>query len=68
MTDWKTVLASKTVWAGIVTILASLVGLMGYTIAADDQANLATLATQAVTVVSGIVTIIGRVTATKRLG
>ena len=63
----KSVWASRTVWAGIVTILASLVGFLGYTMTAEDQDAIVLLVPQAVTLISGIAAIVGRITATKRI-
>jgi hypothetical protein len=75
MNDIKHPLASATVWAGVITVLASLVAVLGYTIGPEDQAALADgaaqlvgLATSLITVISGAVAIWGRVTATKRVG
>lgn len=65
MDEAKSLLASKTVWAGLIGVAASLFGL---TMGAEDQAGLADLAVQIVTAVSGLVAIYGRVKATKRIG
>jgi uncharacterized membrane protein len=67
MTDYKSLLASKTVWAGFVAILATLAQFFGYEFSAADQASLVVILTQAVTLVSGIIAIYGRITATKRI-
>lgn len=64
----KPFLASRTVWAGIVAILASALGLLDITIGPEDQSALVEIALQAVTLVSGAVAIWGRVRATKRIG
>lgn len=67
MTGIKSMLASKTVWGGVVVVLATLAQFLGYEIGAQDQAQLALILTQAAQIVGGIIAIYGRVTATKRI-
>lgn len=68
MNDFKSALRSKTVWAGIITVLASLLGMLGYSIGAEDQAWLVNALPEIVTFLAGFVAIIGRVTAKKKIG
>ena len=67
MKQVKSALASRTVWAGVVTILASLAGLLGYRIGPDLQAEIVTLVSQGIAVLAGIATIWGRIVATRRI-
>jgi hypothetical protein len=67
VTDYKSVFASKTVWAGIVVVLATIAQFFGYEISAADQASIVVILTQAVTLIGGIVAIYGRITATRKI-
>ncbi|TVM35615.1 hypothetical protein [Oceanidesulfovibrio marinus] len=58
--------ASKTVWAGVVTIIASILGLLGFDFGADLQAQVVDKLPAIVTGVAGLVTIAGRIVATKK--
>lgn len=68
MDAFKGFFSSKTVWAGMTTVVASVLGLYGYHVSADDQVTITDLITQTVTLVGGAVAIYGRVTATKQIG
>lgn len=68
MNDFKGMLASKTVWGGLVALLAGVLGLFGYTVGAEDQATLVELAAGIASAVGGLVAIVGRVVATKKIG
>jgi hypothetical protein len=66
---------SAGIWGSLVVVLSAGAGLVGYTIAPEDQAHLVTaatktaeLATQATALVGGLVALFGRVRATKRIG
>lgn len=60
---------SKTIWAGVVMILATLIGvLFKKTIDAQLQAQLTELIVTVVDVVAGATAIYGRATADKTLG
>lgn len=67
MNGWKTQLQSKTVWAALIAILASVAGIAGYSISPEEQENVVGLATSVVTGVAGVIAWIGRVQATKRI-
>lgn len=67
MNDFKSILASKTIWGGAVALVAGLAGLFGFTIGADDQALLVEAITAAASAIGGAVAIFGRVVATKRI-
>lgn len=81
MNEWKSAFASKTVWAGIFAALAGFLGVINlafgteFYLSAEDQATLASgavlivgLVTSLVSAISGVLAVIGRVTAKKRLG
>lgn len=66
---------SSGIWGSLVVVVSAGAGMIGYTIAPDDQAHLVTaatksveLATQAMALVGGLVALVGRVRATKRIG
>jgi len=61
----KGLLESKTIWGGVVTILAGALGLGHYTISSADQAGLVDLLSSAASVVGGLVAIYGRIVASK---
>jgi hypothetical protein len=68
MDDIKGFFASKTVWAGLAAIVIGGAPLLGWTISEDDARALTELAPQIGTVLTGLLGIYGRVTATKRIG
>ena len=59
---------SRTIWASLITILISAAGLFGLRISDADGAAATDLILQAVTAVSGLVAIFGRLSATDRIG
>lgn len=67
MEDVKSALASKTVWAGILGLGASIAGIFGYVVSAEDVVTLSELLPGIVTAVTSIAAIYGRVTATKAI-
>lgn len=68
MNDFKGVLASKTVWGGIIALIAGVLGIFGYTLGAEDQATLVETITAIASAVGGLIAIIGRIVATKQIG
>ncbi|WP_157015091.1 hypothetical protein [Mesorhizobium xinjiangense] len=58
---------SRTIWAALVTILTSIAGLVGLPVGTLDQASLVDTILQAVTAISGIIAILGRVSASQRI-
>lgn len=64
----KSMLASRGVWGGATALLAGLAGLLGYSVSPADQVSLVNLATGLAAAVGGILAIIGRIRATKRIG
>lgn len=65
--ETKSLLASKAVWGGIVSILCGIAALVGYDLDADTQAAIVSLCVGAGSVVGGAVAVVGRVKATKRV-
>lgn len=59
---------SRTIWASLITILSSFTGLAGLSISDSDAAATTDLILQAVTAVAGLVAIVGRLSATDRIG
>lgn len=58
---------SKTIIAAVVTLLASILGLMGFTLTPEDQAVIVGIITSLITAAGAIAAIIGRVKATKQI-
>ena len=67
-TEYKSALHSKGVWGGAVAISAGLAGVLGYTVTPADQVQIVNLAAGVVSAVGGVLAIIGRIRATKRIG
>jgi hypothetical protein len=67
MTDSKSVLASKTVWANLIGLALLALGFLGVETGAIDQCALAEAATQLVAAASFIALTVFRVSATRRL-
>jgi len=59
--------ASKTVWGGLVTLLAVVLGVFGYSITPEDQKQLVEILSQIGASVGAVIAIYGRIVATKRL-
>lgn len=58
---------SKTIIAAVVTLLASLLAILGYTFTPEDQAVIVGVVTSLVTAMGAVAAIIGRVKATKAI-
>lgn len=63
----KTAFESKTIIAAIVTLVASILALLGYTFTPEDQAVIVGIVTSLVTFAGAIAAIIGRIRATKAI-
>lgn len=68
MTCTKPWYQSKSVLGGVVSAIAEMVAVIGYSVSEADQASLVELLIGASAAVGGIVAIVGRVVATKRIG
>lgn len=69
MDSWKNTLKSKTVLAGLVTLVASVLGIFWKIDLTEDlQQAIVDQIALIITAVSGIVAVYGRITATAKLG
>jgi hypothetical protein len=68
MNESKPWYASSGVWGGVIAVLAAVLGLLGYSIGAEDQVALAGYVATIGSVVGGLLAIIGRVRASKKIG
>lgn len=68
MLDTKPWYLSRTIWASLIGIATAGASLFGLPLAGIDNAALTDTLLQAVTAVSGLVAILGRVGATARIG
>lgn len=68
MPDTKSLLASRTVWGALLAILASGLGLLGYTVTPADQVEAVAIGTSLVSAIGGAIALYGRIKATKRIG
>ncbi|WP_201353807.1 hypothetical protein [Hydrogenimonas urashimensis] len=67
MTYEKPWYQSKGVWGGIVSILAIVLGVFGYTVSPEDQQAIVVALTSVGATVGSVVAIYGRIKATKRV-
>lgn len=58
---------SKTIWGGIIALLAAAAGALGYALDADTQASIVDLVTVIGTAMGGLIAIVGRVKASKKV-
>ena len=68
MNDMKGFFESKTVWAGLIGFFASIAGLFGYVVSAEDIDYLAGVVPLGATAVSSLYAIYGRIKASKKIG
>lgn len=68
MFDSKGILASKTVWGGLIAVGGAVLGMFGFTVVEGDTAGLMTHIDSIVVAVGGILAIYGRIVATKKIG
>lgn len=68
MEETKSIWASRTVWGGIVALLAGIATLFGITLSEADQSILADALLGISSALGGILAIWGRIRATKRIG
>ena len=68
MNDNKNWWASKTVWGGLIALVAGALGVFGYTLLPDDQAALIDGGSAVAASLGGIIAIWGRVCASKQIG
>ena len=68
MTDSKPWYLSRTIWASLITIVTAAAGIVGVPVAGIDNSALADTLLQAITAISGLVAIFGRLGANSRIG
>ncbi len=68
MTDSKPWYLSRTIWASLITIVTAAAGILGVPVAGIDNQALTDTLLQAITAISGLVAIFGRLEAGKRIG
>jgi hypothetical protein len=68
MTDSKPWYLSRTIWASLITIVTAAAGIVGVPVAGLDNAALTDTLLQAITAISGLVAIFGRLGAQSRIG
>lgn len=68
MTSTKPWYLSRTIWASVITVLTGLAGLSGLPVEDLDHAALVETLLQAVSAVSGLIAVIGRLSAKHRIG
>lgn len=68
MTDSKPWYLSRTIWASLVTIVMAAAGIVGLPVAGIDNTALTETLLQAITAISGLVAIFGRLSANSRIG
>ena len=67
MNDVKAWYRSRTVWGALIAILASLANGAGVDVTTGDEAELADLVVAAVGVIGGLVALVGRISARRRV-
>ena len=65
--ETKSILASRTVWAGLLAAAAGIAQVYGYEFTADTQANLLNLVTGVVGCAAGVGAVLGRIAAKKKI-
>lgn len=68
MTDIKPWYLSRTIWASLVTILTAVGGIAGLPLSGIDGSALTDTLLQAITAISGLLAIFGRLNASTRIG
>jgi hypothetical protein len=68
MTDSKPWYLSRTIWASLITIVTAAAGIAGVPLAGIDNSALTDTLLQAITAISGLVAIFGRLGANSRIG
>ncbi|MEX1206541.1 MAG: hypothetical protein WEB85_14950 [Dongiaceae bacterium] len=68
MDGFKSILASKTFWGALLAIAAGVLGMFGFDLPAADQATLLDYVGGGGAMVGGVIAIVGRVVASKKIG
>ncbi|MCB1378824.1 MAG: hypothetical protein KDK89_10730 [Alphaproteobacteria bacterium] len=67
MYDVKSFFASKTIWGGLIALVASAAAIWGYSITPADQAQIVELITGIGGIVGSVLAIYGRIVATRKI-
>lgn len=67
MYDMKSFFASKTIWGGLIALIASAAAIWGYSITPADQAQFVELITGIGGITGSVLAIYGRIVATKKI-
>lgn len=68
LVETKSVWSSKAVWGGLIAVVASVLGIWGYSVTPADQASIVELLTSVAAAIGGGIAIWGRVVASKKIG
>lgn len=68
MIDSKPWYVSRTIWAAIISVLATIAAALGVPVDAAAREGLAEALLQIVSAAAGLAAIVGRLTATRRIG
>ncbi|MEQ1942281.1 hypothetical protein ABMA32_07640 [Mesorhizobium sp. VNQ89] len=68
MTDSKPWYLSRTIWASVVTVVLAIAGIVGLPVSGIDNTALTETLLQAITAISGLVAIFGRLGAQSKIG
>ena len=68
MNEVKHILASRTVWAGLLAAASGIAQVYGYEFGPDTQANVLNVITGVVALIGGTGAVFGRVAAKKKIG
>lgn len=68
MIDTKSILSSKGVWGGIITILGAGLGFFGFDVGSADMTAISTHIDSIVVAAGGLLAIYGRIVASKKIG
>ncbi len=68
MDNYKSILASKTVWGGVLALAAGAAGIFGYAVSTADVTAITDIVTSVGAAIGGLIAIVGRIKATKKLG
>jgi hypothetical protein len=67
MYDVKSFFASKTIWGGLIALIASAAAIWGYSITPADQAQIVELITGIGGAIGSAIAIYGRIVATRKI-
>ena len=68
MNEVKSILASRTVWAGLLAAASGIAQVYGYEFGPDTQANVLNIITGVVALIGGTGAVFGRVAAKTKIG